>query len=165
MKNHRILENTQYTEVKAKRNFINHSAFSSSSVFPWLLTMDKLSLFNQNNSRQNHYSDLKTGWIVKVYQKIKEGDKTRIQAFEGIIIARKHGNEPGGTITVRKMSGNIGVEKTFPLHLPTITKIEVTKRTGARKSKLYYLRDKSAREIRRKMKVEQVASVKEAAST
>lgn len=127
--------------------------------------MDKLSLFNQNNSRQNPYSDLKTGWVVKVYQKIKESDKTRIQAFEGIIIARKHGNEPGGTITVRKMSGNIGVEKTFPLHLPTITKIEVTKRTSARKSKLYYLRDKSAREIRRKMKVEQITSVKEATST
>jgi len=114
--------------------------------------MDKLTLFNQNNSGQNSYPDLKTGWTVKVYQKIKEGDKSRVQAFEGIIIARKHGNEPGGTITVRRVSGGIGVEKTFPLHLPTITKIEVTKRAGARKSKLYYLRDKSARETRKKMK-------------
>jgi large subunit ribosomal protein L19 len=114
--------------------------------------MDKLSLFNQNNSGQNPYPDLKTGWTVKVYQKIKEGDKSRIQAFEGIIIARKHGNEPGGTITVRKVSGGIGVEKTFPLHLPTITKIDVVKKAGTRKSKLYYLRDKSARETRKKMK-------------
>ncbi|MEK7603812.1 MAG: 50S ribosomal protein L19 [Patescibacteria group bacterium] len=117
--------------------------------------MDKLSLFNQNNSGQNSYPDLKTGWTVKVYQKIKEGDKTRVQAFEGIIVARKHGNEPGGTITVRKVSGGIGVEKTFPVHLPTITKIEVTKRADTRKSKLYYLRDKSAKETRKKMKVRQ----------
>jgi large subunit ribosomal protein L19 len=117
--------------------------------------MDKMSLFNQNNSGQNPYSDLKTGWTVKVYQKIKEGDKSRVQAFEGIIIARKHGNEPGGTITVRKVSDGIGVEKTFPLHLPTITKIEVVKKAGTRKSKLYYLRDKSARETRKKMKTRQ----------
>src|SRR3990167_9641735 len=117
--------------------------------------MDKLTLFNQNNSGQNPYPELKTGWTVKVYQKIKEGDKSRVQAFEGIIIARKHGNEPGGTITVRKVSGGIGVEKTFPLHLPTITKIEVTKKTDTRKSKLYYLRNKSAREIRKKMKIQQ----------
>ncbi|OGN14001.1 MAG: 50S ribosomal protein L19 [Candidatus Yanofskybacteria bacterium RIFCSPHIGHO2_02_FULL_43_22] len=121
--------------------------------------MDKLSLFNRNNSGQNPSAswrtDLKTGWTVKVYQKIKEGDKSRIQAFEGIIIARKHGNEPGGTITVRKVSGGIGVEKTFPLHLPTITKIDVVKKAGTRKSKLYYLRDKSARETRKKIKAKQ----------
>ena len=116
--------------------------------------MDKLTLFNQNNSGQNPYPELKTGWTVKVYQKIKEGDKSRVQAFEGIIIARKHGNEPGGTITVRKVSGGVGVEKTFPLHLPTLTKIEVVKKAGTRKSKLYYLREKSARETRKKMKAE-----------
>lgn len=120
--------------------------------------MDKLSLFNQSNSGQNPYSDLRTGWTVKVYQKIKESDKTRVQAFGGIIIARKHGNEPGGTITVRKVSGGIGVEKTFPLHLPTITKIEVVKRANTRKSKLYYLREKSAREIRKKMKTQPSAT-------
>lgn len=119
--------------------------------------MNKLELFNQNNSGQNPYPDLKTGWTVKIYQKIKEGDKSRVQAFEGIIIARKHGNEPGGTITVRKASGGFGVEKTFPLRLPTITKIEVVKKAGTRKSKLYYLRDKSARETRKKMKAEHVA--------
>ena len=117
-----------------------------------VIFMDKLTLFNQNNSGQNPYPELESGWTVRVYQKIKEGDKSRIQAFEGIIIARKHGNEPGGTITVRKVSGGIGVEKTFPLHLPTITKITIVKKTGTRKSKLYYLRKKSAREIRRKMK-------------
>lgn len=119
--------------------------------------MNKLELFNQNNSGQSPYPDLKTGWTVKVYQKIKEGDKSRVQAFEGIITARKHGNEPGGTITVRKVSGGFGVEKTFPLRLPTITKIEVVKKAATRKSKLYYLRDKSARETRKKMKTYQTA--------
>jgi len=119
--------------------------------------MDKLSLFNQNNSGQNSYSDLKSGWTVKVFQKIKEGEKSRVQAFGGIIIARKHGNEPGGTITVRRTTGGYGVEKTFPLRLPTITKIDVVKKAGTRKSKLYYLRDKSAKETRKKMKAQRVS--------
>ena len=123
--------------------------------------MDKLSLFNQNNSGQNPYPNLRTGWTIKVYQKIKEGDKSRVQAFEGIIIARKHGNEPGGTITVRRVIGGFGVEKTFPLRLPTITKIEVVKKASTRKSKLYYLREKSARETRKKMKVQNTLEIKE----
>lgn len=119
--------------------------------------MNKLSLFNSKNLPQNPYGDLKSGWTVKVFQKIKEGDKTRVQAFEGIIIARKHGGEPGGTITVRKTTGGIGVEKTFPVYLPTITKIEVVKKADTRKSKLYYLREKTAREIKKKTKTSQVS--------
>src|SRR3989344_3183486 len=116
--------------------------------------MNKMDIFNSAVSSGQSYIDLKSGWTVKVFQKIREGDKSRVQAFEGIIIARKHGNEPGGTITVRKVSGGVGVEKTFPLHLPTLTKIEVVKKAGTRKSKLYYLREKSARETRKKMKAE-----------
>ncbi|OGN09622.1 MAG: 50S ribosomal protein L19 [Candidatus Yanofskybacteria bacterium RIFCSPHIGHO2_02_FULL_41_11] len=117
--------------------------------------MNKMDIFNSAVSSGQSYIDLKSGWTVKVFQKIREGDKSRVQAFEGIIIARKHGNEPGGTITVRKISGGIGVEKTFPLHLPTITKIEVVKKADTRKSKLYYLREKSARETRKKMRAQQ----------
>lgn len=123
--------------------------------------MNKLELFNKNNLTQNPSADwrtnLKTGWTVKISQKIKEGEKSRVQVFEGIIIARKHGNEPGGTITVRKISDGVGVEKTFPVHLPTITKIEVVKKADTRKSKLYYLREKTARETRKKMKTQQIA--------
>lgn len=126
--------------------------------------MNKLSLFSQNYLGQNPYPDLRTGWTVKVFQKIKEGDKSRVQAFEGIIISRKHGNEPGATITVRKVSGGIGVEKTFPLRLPTITKIDVARKSDVRKSKLYYLRDKSARETRKKMKIRQTLESKEVIS-
>ncbi len=116
--------------------------------------MDKIALFQSKNMGQNKFEGLKPGWTVKVYQKIKEGEKTRVQAFEGLIIARKHGNESGGTVTVRKVSGGIGVEKTFPVYLPTIDKVEVIRKSKVRKAKLYYLRDKSAKEIRRKTKVD-----------
>ena len=92
------------------------------------------------------------GATVRVWQKIKEGDKTRLQAFEGLVIARKHGREPGATFIVRKMSGDVGVEKTFPLYSPVIDRIEVLRTSRVRRAKLYYTRDKSAREIRRKMK-------------
>ena len=116
--------------------------------------MDKIQLFQSKNMGQNKFEGLKSGWTVKVYQKIKEGDKTRSQAFEGLIIARKHGAEAGGTVTVRKVSGGIGVEKTFPVFLPTIDKVEVVRKSKVRRSKLYYLREKTAKEIRRKTKID-----------
>jgi large subunit ribosomal protein L19 len=89
--------------------------------------------------------DLKPGMTVRVHQKIKElnskgEEKERIQYFEGMIIARKHNKEKGGTITVRKVSDGIGVEKIFPLNLPTITKIEVKKIAEVRRAKLYFLK-------------------------
>lgn len=89
---------------------------------------------------KSNLSDIKAGDVVKVYQKIKEGEKERLQTFEGIVIARKHGNEPGATITVRKVVEGIGVEKTFPIHSPLITKIEVVQKGKVRRAKLYYLR-------------------------
>lgn len=90
-------------------------------------------------------TELKPGMTVRVYQKIKElsakgEEKERIQYFDGIIIAKKHGNEKGGTITVRKVSDGIGIEKIFPLNLPSITKIEVKKEAQVRRAKLYFLR-------------------------
>ncbi len=116
--------------------------------------MDKLSLFQSKNMGQNKFEGMKSGWTVKVYQKIKEGEKTRTQAFEGLIIARKHGTESGGTVTVRKVSGGIGVEKVFPVFLPTIDKVGVVRKSKIRRAKLYYLRDKTAKEIRRKTKID-----------
>ncbi|PIQ69567.1 MAG: 50S ribosomal protein L19 [Candidatus Tagabacteria bacterium CG_4_10_14_0_2_um_filter_40_13] len=96
--------------------------------------------------------DLQPGSIVKVWQKIKEGDKTRLQIFEGLIIAKKHGMEPGATFTVRKMVGDIGVERIFPLYSPNIEKIEVVSRSKVRRAKLYYIREKTAKAIRKRMK-------------
>lgn len=89
--------------------------------------------------------ELKPGMTVRVYQKIKElnfkgEEKERIQYFEGMIIARKHNKEKGSTITVRKVSDGVGVEKIFPLNLPTITKIEVKKIASVRRAKLYFLK-------------------------
>mgnify|MGYP001607560069 FL=1 len=116
--------------------------------------MNQLSVFQSKNMGQDKFNGMKPGWTVKVFQKIKEGDKTRVQAFEGIIVSHKHGNQAGGTITVRRVSDGIGVEKTFPVYLPTIDKVEVVRKAKVRRAKLYYLIDKSAKEIRKKTKVQ-----------
>ncbi len=115
--------------------------------------MITLQTFNSKMASALTLPEIRPGMTVKVHQKIKEGDKTRIQIFEGIVIARKHGSEPGATIIVRKVIGGIGVEKVFPLHLPTIEKFEVVKTSKVRRAKLYYLRGKTARETRKKTKL------------
>jgi large subunit ribosomal protein L19 len=96
--------------------------------------------------------DVKSGDTVRVWSKIQEKGKTRLQAFEGLVLARKHGSEMGATITVRKVSNGIGVERIFPLHSPSIDKIELVKRAKARRSKLYFLKDKTNKEVRKKLK-------------
>jgi large subunit ribosomal protein L19 len=100
--------------------------------------------------------DMRAGDTVRVFVKIKEKakdkERTRLQAFEGLVLARKHGTEPGATFTVRKVSGGVGVERIFPLYSPIIDKIEIVRRTKTRRSKLYYIREKAAKEIRRKMR-------------
>ena len=96
--------------------------------------------------------DIRTGDTVRVSVKIEEKGKTRIQLFEGLVIARKHGTEAGGTFTVRKISHGVGVERIFPLYSPMIDKIEVIRRTRVRRSKLYFIREKVTRDIRRKMR-------------
>jgi len=95
---------------------------------------------------------IRAGDTVKVHQRIQDKGKTRIQIFEGIVLARKHGNEPGATFTVRKMASGVGVEKIFPLYSPNIDKIEIVKRSKVRRAKLYFIRDKVAREIKRQMR-------------
>src|SRR3954469_4906600 len=96
--------------------------------------------------------DLRVGDTVKVHQKIEEKGKTRIQLFEGLVLARKHGTEAGATFTVRRVASGVGVEKIFPLYSPMIDKIEVTKRSRVRRAKLYYIREKVSREARRQLR-------------
>ena len=96
--------------------------------------------------------DVKSGDTVRVWSKIQEKGKTRLQAFEGLVLARKHGSETGATITVRKVSNGIGVERIFPLHSPSIDRIELVKRSKTKRSKLYFLKDKTNKEIRKKLK-------------
>jgi len=103
------------------------------------------------------FPEIKSGMTVRVHQKIKEKnpkgeEKERIQVFEGMVLARKHGKGINSTITVRKISGGIGVEKIFPLHLPTIAKIEVVKKAKLKRSKAYYLRS-----YKKKLKEKKVA--------
>ncbi len=93
-----------------------------------------------------------SGDSVRVWSKIQDKGKFRLQAFEGIVLARKHGTGPSATFTVRKISNSVGVERIFPLYSPMIDRIEITKKTKTRRSKLYYIRDKATKEIRRKMK-------------
>ena len=96
--------------------------------------------------------DIRPGDTVRVWSKIEEKGKTRLQAFEGLVLARKHGTENGATFTVRKMASGVGVERIFPLYSPNIDKIELVRRAKTRRAKLYYIRDKATKEIRRKMK-------------
>ena len=96
--------------------------------------------------------DLRSGDTVRVWQKIMEKGKTRLQAFEGLVLARKHGREAGATFTVRRIASGVGVEKIFPLYSPVIDKIEVVKRSKVRRAKLYHIRDKAAKEISRQMR-------------
>jgi len=106
------------------------------------------------NMEERKSLGIRSGDTVRVWQKIQdlEKGKTRLQAFEGLVLARKHGNEAGGTFTVRKVSGGVGVEKIFPLYSPLIDKIEITKRARVRRAKLYHIRDKATRQIRREMR-------------
>lgn len=110
-----------------------------------------LQVFNKEQLKQ--VQKLKAGYQVRVHQKIKdvsaEGkEKERIQIFEGQVIATKGGKGANGTVTVRKISSGIGVERIFPIHSPSIEKIEVVKETPARKAKLYYTRTGAEASIR-----------------
>lgn len=104
------------------------------------------------NIEQRRALDIRAGDTVRVTQKIPEKGKFRLQVFEGLILAKKHGKEAGGTFTVRKVLSGVGVEKIFPLYSPMIDKIEVVKRSRVRRAKLYYIRDKVAREARRMLR-------------
>lgn len=105
--------------------------------------------------------DVRPGDTVIIHQKIREApkktkssskqeEKERTQTFEGLVLARKHGKGISATITVRKMISGIGVEKIFPLHLPTIEKIEILKRGKPRRAKLYYLREAKGKKAKLK---------------
>ena len=110
----------------------------------------KLEIFNK--SQLKSLPDIRPGQTITVYQKIKEGGKERIQPYKGLVIAKKHGKGINATITVRRVSGGIGVERIFPLHSPMIEKIEITGQTKVRRAKLYYLRGRTGRKARLKKK-------------
>ena len=105
------------------------------------------------NIEKRQEIDIRSGDTVRVAIKIPEGeDKVRLQNFEGIVLARKHGTEAGATFTVRRVIDGVGVEQTFPLYSPVIDEIKIIRRAKTRRSKLYHIRDKAARQIRRQMR-------------
>ena len=103
---------------------------------------------NFTKEQKKDLPEIRPGDTVRVFEKIREGDKERIRIFEGVVLARKHGNEIGATITVRKVIKGIGVEKILPLHSPAIEKIEVVKKGKVRRAKLYYLRTAKGKRAR-----------------
>jgi large subunit ribosomal protein L19 len=114
--------------------------------------MDSTIKLTTIDMQERNKLEFSSGDSVRVWSKIQDKGKYRLQAFEGIVLARKHGEGISATFTVRKVSNGVGVERVFPLYSPMIDKIEITKKTKTRRSKLYYIRDKAVKEIRRKMK-------------
>jgi large subunit ribosomal protein L19 len=115
----------------------------------------KIETTNQAQLNKN-LPDMRPGDTVKIYQKIKEKDKERIQVFEGQVIAKKHGKGISSMITVRKVISGTGVEKIFPIHSPVIDKVEIVKKGKAKRAKLYYLRTAKGKKAR--LKREEVIS-------
>ena len=101
--------------------------------------MNIIETIEKENMREQPL-DINVGDTVKVFVKIKEGEKERIQAFEGLVIARKNGGIRE-TFTVRRISYGVGVERTFPMHSPLIDHVDVVRRGKPRRAKLYYIRD------------------------
>ena len=103
--------------------------------------MDALKLISDSSMKKEEVPAFEVGDTVKVHVQIKEGDKSRIQVFEGTVIAKKHGGI-SETFTVRRVAHGVGIERVFPVHSPVVDKVEVIRHGKVRRAKLYYLRDR-----------------------
>ena len=108
-----------------------------------------MNIIDKIDSEQMRYDhpDFRPGDTVKVYIRIVEGDKERVQVFQGVVLKRKRGNM-GATFTVRKISNSVGVEKTFALHSPRLEKVEILSRGKVKRSRLFYLRERRGKSAR-----------------
>lgn len=107
--------------------------------------MSKLIAAFEQGQQKKELPELRPGQTVRVHQKIKEGEKERVQIFEGIVIAKNAGRGISKTFTVRKVVEGIGVEKIFPFYSPNVVKVEITKSPKVRRAKLYYLRGRTGK--------------------
>jgi large subunit ribosomal protein L19 len=112
----------------------------------------KLIAFNKTQQKDMNIPELRAGDVIKVYRRIKEGAKQRTQMFQGMVIAINGKQSSSPSMTIRKVSSGVGVELILPLYSPQIEKIEFVKRTRARRSKLYFVRDKSVKVLSKKLK-------------
>lgn len=118
-----------------------------------------LSIISPVGVEERKKLDIRSGDVVRIHQKIQEKGKTRIQMFEGLVLARKHGTEAGATFTVRATMSGVGVEKIFPLYSPMIDKIDIVRRSKVRRAKLYFIREKVSREMRRQLRKMSIVSL------
>lgn len=109
--------------------------------------MDLVKAVQDQYIERKEYPDFSAGDTITVYYKIKEGNKERIQFFRGVVLQRR-GSGATETFTIRKMSGNIGVERIFPVNLPTIDKIEVNKKGSVRRARIFYQRERTGKAAR-----------------
>ena len=114
--------------------------------------MNLMQNFVEKNMPEKAAPDVTVGDTVRVHVKVKEGSRERIQVFEGTVIAKKHGGIEE-TITVRRISYGVGVEKVFPIHSPVIEKVETVRKGKVRRAKLYYLRDRVGKAAKVKEKL------------
>ena len=111
--------------------------------------MNLVEQFSQTQKKpQDQVPKFNVGDTVRVHFRIVEGEKERIQVFEGVVIARKGKESPNATFTVRRVSFNEGIERVFPLHSPRVEKVQVTREGDVRRAKLYYLRERSGKAAR-----------------
>ena len=113
------------------------------------------------NTAERAKLDMRAGDTVRVEQKVIEKGKTRLQAFEGLVLSVKHGKEAGSTFTVRATLSGVGVEKIFTLYSPMIEKIDIIRRSKVRRAKLYFIRDKAAKEVARQLRTMRTVRVVE----
>jgi len=121
------------------------------------MTLTKQQQFTQSFLKTD-MPEIRVGDTVKLHQKIKEGEKERIQVFEGVVIAQKHGKGVSGSMIVRKIIDGVGVEKMIPLHSPNLVKVEVVAHGKTRRAKLYFLRNKIGKKS--KLKRQEISRTK-----
>jgi len=149
------MHNRSRSVFPKERSYISKPTPPRTSELRWSQYFDTIVLMATAIEKLYLRSDIpviRPGDTIEVVQKIKEGGKDRLSRFEGIVIAKKHGRGISATFTVRKVVDGLGVERIFPLHSPTISQVNVLQHSKVRRAKLYHIRERAAREVRRKMK-------------
>lgn len=135
----------RYINILDESNCAKSSLFRTDMLYLFPMSVIKAV---EESFKKPHVVDVKSGDVVRVHQKIKEGNKERVQVFEGLVIRTKRKGSLSANITVRRIASGIGVEKTFLIHSPLITKIQVVKRSKVRRNYLSYMRERTGKAAR-----------------